>query len=168
MMKKECLNIGCGYKKNPSSETENWMNIDKAIEVKPDMVVDLEKGLPFRDDSFDHIYSSHCIEHVRPDKWEFILNEIARVAKQGCHLRLLLPFDNMHHRCNVNHYRTFTWGSFGPIYRNSDRAYYDELSLVPLDKEPNRYYKLFFHLFPFLKNEIEFNFKIVKKRKQGC
>ena len=152
------LNIGCGWKKR-----ENFVNIDKAKEVKPDFVVDIERGLPFPDDSFSYIYSSHCIEHVRPHYWKFLLNEIARVAKDGCILELNLPFDTPGARTNCDHYRTFGFMSFDPLLENSQRQYYCNLVLSKLSRNHYKLEKLFFYLFPFLKKNIYFKFKIVKK-----
>ncbi len=153
------LNIGCGWNKR-----KGFVNIDKSPKVKPDVVVDIEQGLPFPDNSFEHIYSSHCIEHVRPQYWGFLLNEIARVAKDGCILELILPFDAPGTRTNCDHYRTFSFMSFDPLLLGSQREYYSDLVLVRLSKETYRLEKLFFYLFPFLKKEIYFKFKIVKRK----
>ena len=154
------LNIGCGRKK-----MDGFINIDKAPEVEPDKVVDIERGLPFEDNEFTHIYSEHCLEHIKPDKWAFVLNEIQRVAKDGCILELYLPFDNMGQRTNVDHYRTFAWLSFDQFLEGSERSYYSNLTLIKLTEDPNILTKLFFYLFPFLKYEVYFKFKIIKKSK---
>ena len=42
------LQIGCGWNK-----IKGFVNIDKASQVKPDVVVNIEKGLPFPDDCFE-------------------------------------------------------------------------------------------------------------------
>ena len=157
------LNIGCGYNKK-----EGFINIDKAPEVNPDKVVDIEKGSPFSDNRFEEIYSHHCLEHIKPDKWSFVLNEIARIAKNGCILKLHLPFDNPLNNI-VDHHRSFIWGSFGclccPVDKTGevDRTYYSDLKLVSLIKEPHWLIKLFYYTFPYLKKDIYFEFKIVKK-----
>lgn len=153
------LNIGCGWNKK-----EGFVNIDKAPEVKPDMVVNIEQGLPFPDNSFEYVYSSHCIEHVRPQYWSFVLNEIARVSKDGCILELKLCFDNIATRTNCNHYRTFGFMSFDPLIKGSKRDYYSNLNLIKLYKKTNPFIKLFYYFFPFLKQKIYFKFKIVKKK----
>ena len=153
-----CLNIGCGWNK-----IKGFVNIDKAKEVNPDKVVDIEKGLPFEDNSIEYIYSSHCIEHIRPQYWRFLLNEIARVAKDGCVLKLVLPFDNIATRTNCDHYRTFGFMSFNPLLENGKRQYYSNLILRRLSRKPYKLEKLFFYIFPFLKEEISFKFEVVKE-----
>jgi len=151
------LNIGCGFNKR-----EGFINIDKAKEVKPDKVVNVEGGLPFEDNFFDYIYSEHCLEHIRPQYWKFVLEEIYRVAKPNCILELKLPFDNIGQRANADHYRTFTWESFEQFEVSSKRNYYSELKLKRLHKVPNKVTKLFFYMFPFLKYEVYFKFQIIK------
>lgn len=153
------LNIGCGWNK-----LNGFVNIDKAREVKPDIIADIEKGLPFPDNSFDYIYSEHCLEHIEPQNWRFVLNEIARVAKDGCILELKLPFDNTGQRTNADHFRTFSWHSFDQLLEESNRQYYSDLILVKLSKNPSKLEKLFFYIFPFLKYEVHFKFKIVKRK----
>ena len=53
------LNLGCGkdYK-------EGWTNLDISKSVKADVYTDLEKPLPFNDNSFDRVYAVNVIEHV--------------------------------------------------------------------------------------------------------
>lgn len=156
------LHIGCGRE-----HFEGFVNIDKAPEVEPDLVVDIEKGFPFQDDSFDYIYSAHCLEHVRPDFWSFVLNELSRIAKEGCILELKLPFDNLGQRTNCDHYRTFSWNSFDQLCEQSSRNYYSNLTLVNLKRTPNKLTKLFFYLFPFLKYEVHFKFRVLKNHEKN-
>ncbi len=151
------LQIGCGWDK-----MNGFVNIDKSKEVNPDVVVDIENGFPFPDNSFEYIYSGHCLEHIRPQYWKFVLNEIARIAKDGCILELKLPFDNLGQRTNADHYRTFAWHSFDQFLEKSNRDYYSDLTLIKLTKDPNKLVKLFFYLFPFLKYEVYFKFKVTK------
>ena len=122
------LHLGCGYIKRPIED--GWINIDIAPEVKPDLIIDIEKGLPFPDNTFEEIYSSHCLEHIRPEHWRFVLAEIARVAKPGCIFELELPFDNISTRTHPDHYRTFTFSSWDQ-YTDEDtmRDYYSPLKL---------------------------------------
>ena len=153
------LNIGCGYKKR-----NNWINIDIAKEVNPDIVVDIEKGLPFPDNSFEKIYSHHCLEHIRPEHWKFVLAKISRVAKHGCILELELPFDNISTRTHPDHYRTFTFSSWDQ-YTDEDnlRSYYSPLRLHRLESKPNKIYRIICTLCPLLKNTIHFKFSIIKQ-----
>ncbi len=154
---KNKLHIGCGRVK-----LEGFINIDIAKEVEPDMVVDIEKGLPFPDNSFDYIYSSNVLEHIRPQYWEKLLNEISRVAKHKCVLELELPFVNVFQLTHANHYRAFSWDSFHCHEENSGFTYYSNLVLRNLLKRPNVFTRLWFNLFPFLKKHISLKYEIIK------
>lgn len=151
------LHIGCGYNK-----LKGYINIDKAPEVEPDQVVDIEKGLPFEDDYFDEIYSYHSLEHIRPFKWDFVLEEIYRVSKNGCILKFHLPFDNMRNRGDEDHYKTFCWHSFNHSYVKTGRNYYKKFLVKPLMNKPIFLVRWFFYFFPMLKNDIYFEFEVVK------
>ena len=59
--------------------------------VKPDVVCELGKTLPFKDQEFDEIYFFHCIEHLEKWKHDFALAEIHRVLKLGGTLYLSYP-----------------------------------------------------------------------------
>ena len=153
------LNLGCGRTK-----FDGFINCDKALEVNPDMVVDMEQTLPFEDNSVDYIYSAHCLEHINPSKFRFALQEIARVACNGCILELRLPFDNMGCRVNFDHYRTFNWSSFDQLCENVDtnRLYYSSLRLKKIGKQPIKLVRWFYYLFPFLLTEVHLKYQIIK------
>jgi SAM-dependent methyltransferase len=78
------LNLGCGRDIRPG-----FVNLDLVKMPGLDVVADLEAFLPFRDDSFDEIFSSHVLEHVR----ELIplLGELARICRAGGVLRIEVP-----------------------------------------------------------------------------
>ncbi len=153
----EKLNIGCGYEK-----LEGFINIDISEEVKPDVVVNIEKGLPFKNNYFDYIYSQNTLEEIRPEHWNFILSEISRVAKNGCVLELDLSFDNMYQRGRINHYRVFNWDSFFVCEEGQNHNYTVPIILRNLKERPGVFIRLFFNLFPFFKKHINFKFEIVK------
>lgn len=157
------LNIGCGFVKR-----EGYINIDKSKIVNPDKVVNVEEGLPFPDNYFDEIYSSHSLEHIHPQYFGFVLEEIYRVAKPSCLLHLILPFDNIKSRTDLNHYRTFSWWSFLPLevdMQNGRYNYFSTLKLRRKNKFPNKFIRFFYILFPWVINEIEFKYEIIKHDK---
>ena len=78
------LNLGCGRDIRPG-----YVNLDLVKIPGIDVVADLERRLPFPDDTFDEIFSSHVLEHVRdliP-----LLGELARISKPGAVLRIEVP-----------------------------------------------------------------------------
>lgn len=80
------LNIGCGSRLHP-----DWTNIDLAPQQPTVIQVNILKGLPFDDDTFDVIYHSHVLEHLsRPDAASLLL-ECHRVLKKGGRLRVVIP-----------------------------------------------------------------------------
>lgn len=72
------LNLGCG-----TQHKEGYINIDKRPEVKPDIVRDILRGLPFSDDSVDEVYSQDFLEHIPQAEVVWVMNEIWRVLKRG-------------------------------------------------------------------------------------
>ena len=75
------LDIGCGYTANQNATTvadvqdlSNFYKTKKFVRVT-------DKKLPFRNNEFDFVISSHVIEHV--EDFQFFINEIQRITKQG-------------------------------------------------------------------------------------
>jgi predicted SAM-dependent methyltransferase len=81
-----CVNLGCGY--FPMKE---WINVDQARGPEVQVVWDLRRGLPFRDESCSAIFSEHLIEHVPREDAERLLAECYRVLANGGVLRLSTP-----------------------------------------------------------------------------
>jgi len=79
------LHLGCGndYKKG-------YLNCDISKEVNPDKVVDLEKKLPFKDNSVSEIIANHVFEHVV--NFVPLMHEIHRVCKKGAVIKIKTPF----------------------------------------------------------------------------
>jgi len=75
------LDIGCGYTANKYANTvadvqdlSNFYKNKKFIRIT-------NKRLPFRDNEFDFVITSHVIEHV--EDFQFFIREIERISKQG-------------------------------------------------------------------------------------
>jgi len=89
---REYLNIGAG----PVWLHERFFAIDQCFETNEalgrinfDLVKDLP--LPFEDNSFKGIYSSHCFEHLTEAEINKILGEAYRVLKSGGTIRVVVP-----------------------------------------------------------------------------
>lgn len=87
MIKKELiLEIGCGGTKVFS----NSIGLDIRSVDGVDVVADARK-LPFEDEYFDHVYSSHVIEHFSHREVQAVLEEWVRVLKIGGKFELRCP-----------------------------------------------------------------------------
>lgn len=138
------LDLGCG----PSKAFPHFIGVDNytdtqlfGIEMKPDVVCNVTKLDVFGSASMDFAYSSHCLEHIPPEKVTSTLKEWLRVIKPGGFLLLYLPDEdeypkcgeegaNPDHKWNVNYERTIGYmkeaGSWELIRfekRNQDREY---------------------------------------------
>lgn len=79
------LNIGSG-----SNPMKGYINIDNR-DLGDNMVWNISNGIPFPDNSAEHIYSSHFIEHLTDaDSIEF-LREALRVLKPKAKLTVVCP-----------------------------------------------------------------------------
>ena len=80
------LHLGCGSVRLPG-----YVNVDCQARLKPDVVADLSKHpWPWKDNSVDGIYSSHCFEHL-PDITA-TMKECHRVLKPGRPLEAVVPY----------------------------------------------------------------------------
>ena len=90
-MKRKCLNVGSGTDYKPSTETEDWVNIDKNPDVHPDHVMRIE-DLPgvFAENTFDEVQLIHVWEHCE-DLIE-AMERIYYVMKPGAKLVVVTPY----------------------------------------------------------------------------
>ena len=100
-MKKINLGSGTKYKKG-------YINLDIQSKLCPDIVCDIDKGLPFEDNSIDEVYSEHLLEHVK-DIF-FVTDEIKRVLKVGGKLKSRVPHFSSLSAFYYQHNRTFRGG----------------------------------------------------------
>ncbi len=102
----ELRGLDCGCGRNP---TAGWLNVDVRPFAGPDgsrtapgrvtlldgtfyfLEQDVRDALPIEDASFDWIYSSHLIEHLRQEKVIEVLRQLHRLLKPGGLLRLSTP-----------------------------------------------------------------------------
>ena len=75
------LDIGCGYTANENatvvSDVQDLSNFYK----NKQFVKITEKKLPFKDNEFDFVITSHVIEHV--DDFQFFISEVERISNKG-------------------------------------------------------------------------------------
>lgn len=107
------LHLGCGndYKKG-------YVNCDAVKEVNPDVVCNLTKKLPFKDNSVSEVILNHVIEHIK--NWdEVLIKEIYRICKDGAIIKIRTPyFQHESAFSNLQHYRFFTYTTFDLLDKN--------------------------------------------------
>jgi predicted SAM-dependent methyltransferase len=77
VMESLTLDIGCG-----ESKREGAIGVDFRKTSSVDIVADARQ-LPFINESFDHVYTSHLIEHFSHQEVKSVLTEWIRCLKQG-------------------------------------------------------------------------------------
>lgn len=82
----KCLNIGCGCRYNSS-----WVNIDINPVDKDVIGYDINKRIPFTDNSFDVVYHSHLIEHIPKKRAESFIKDCVRIVRPGGIMRVVVP-----------------------------------------------------------------------------
>ena len=92
------IDIGCGINKR-----EGFIGVDQYKLKGVDIVADLTKKWPWKDNTVDEVNASHFIEHLTnfEGKWERVhfFNELYRVMKKGAKAQLIFP-----HWCSNRYY----------------------------------------------------------------
>lgn len=78
------LHVGCGR-----NRLEGWINAD--IDPRAELVIFLERRLPFSDGALMRIYSEHVLEHVPYATGLAFLKEAHRTLQKGGVLRIAMP-----------------------------------------------------------------------------
>ena len=99
------LDLGCSFHKRDGFVGIDILKSD-GIDVQTDACF-----LPFKEDSFDEIYSSYALEHIQDNLK--VLQEIWRVCKNGSTVRLILPhFSNPAFSDDLTHKHTYSTRTF--------------------------------------------------------
>lgn len=80
------INIGCGL-----SFHTDWVNIDIVSSSPEVRQHDIRKNLPYPDGEFDACYTSHMLEHLRPQEAERLIAECRRILKPQGIIRVVVP-----------------------------------------------------------------------------
>lgn len=86
---KTLLDIGCGHIWREDEECE-IVRVDIREDCNPDYRCDIRQ-LPFDNESFDVIFSSHVLEHFNRADHKTVLEEWLRVLKVGGEARICVP-----------------------------------------------------------------------------
>lgn len=100
------LNIGSG-----DEYREGWINLDIDPQWKSDILCDIEKGIPLKDNSIDFVFIKHVLEHIDPRKQAFIMSEIHRVCKNNAKIVIYVPYFS----CSIT-YKTIDHISYMTYY----------------------------------------------------
>ncbi len=79
------LHIGCGGSIHPG-----WLNVDR-YNAAADTYLDARNPFPFRDGTFDLVFTEHMLEHVQIDRVRQFLGEVYRVLRPGGTCRITCP-----------------------------------------------------------------------------
>jgi SAM-dependent methyltransferase len=96
------LHLGCG-----NDYRKGYINCDVSENVRVDKIVDLEKVLPFKDNSTNEIIINHVLEHVK--NFQQLIHEFHRICKNGAIIKIKVPFYSSWGQFNdPTHVRFFT------------------------------------------------------------
>jgi len=80
------LNIGA-----QGNDPKGWLNTDLWAGCDGVAFLDATKTFPFKNESFDYIFSEHMIEHISYESADFMVKECWRVLKKGGKIRIATP-----------------------------------------------------------------------------
>lgn len=89
------LEIGSGPRKR-----SDWLTLDYCFGA--DVIWNLNKKLPFPDGCFDTVYSSHVLEHFKPQQLKFLLMELHRVLKVNGTMLICVPDASLYIDAYIN------------------------------------------------------------------
>ncbi|MFZ2448257.1 MAG: glycosyltransferase [Syntrophobacteraceae bacterium] len=82
------LNLGCGFRYR---DDESWENVDYPGSPPKVKRADLRNGVPYPDNAFDFIYTSHVLDHFTLDRADFLVREMLRCLNSGGVCRISVP-----------------------------------------------------------------------------
>jgi len=98
MTDKMKLDLGCADKKQ-----KGFIGMD-VRDHGQEIVRDVRRGIPFNDNTFDEVYTSHFMEHVPSgEELYFVMEEIYRVLKPEGKLTIRVPHTGVPHAFYPDH-----------------------------------------------------------------
>lgn len=122
------LNLGCG-----NDYMGGYINCDITDRVKVDKIVDLEKKLPFEDNSIDEIICFHFLEHIK--NFIPLMEEIYRICKNNAIIKIKVPyFAYPGAFADPTHVRFFTLKTFEYFIEDSNFNYYSNARFLIISR----------------------------------
>lgn len=121
----EILDIGAGNERSSYfrflklADNYKITSVDIINERKPDIIADLENGLPVLDNKFDYVMCFNLLEHIY--NHQKVVNECFRVLKSGGTLLGAVPFI-MHYHADPNDYFRYTHQTLQKIFQTAGFA----------------------------------------------
>jgi len=81
------LNLGSG-----NEYKDGWINLDIDPKWNPDILCNVEKGIPLPNNSINFVYIKHVLEHIDPRKFIYVMSEIRRVCKDKAIVIVYVPY----------------------------------------------------------------------------
>jgi SAM-dependent methyltransferase len=147
------LNLGSGNEKRVG-----WINLDIDSNWNPDVLCNVEEGIPFKDNSFEKVFIKHVLEHINPKKFEFVMSEIHRVCKKNAKIIIYCPYFS----CSIT-YKTidhvtpityYLFDSFKGFKVDSKKLLFFRESFGYKNKSLSKFLSILNPFFSFLPNKI--------------
>lgn len=91
-VEKWCKNLGLDWGCGSNRFAPTVLSVDSYPHKEADLVIDIQKEpLPFKDNVFDFVFSSHAIEDIEPELSQSVFDELGRIIKKGGYIALLIP-----------------------------------------------------------------------------
>lgn len=111
------LDIGCG-----ESKTEGSLGMDIIKESSANIIADINKPLPFKDNTFDKIVMNHLLEHV--DNVIKVMEELYRILRPKGGIIIRVPcFSNFQATSHPQHKHCFHHDSLRCLTEEAKERY---------------------------------------------
>jgi len=111
------LNIGAGHKIK-----EGYLGIDLYKAKAVDLICDISKVLPFKDNSMEEIYMDNVIEHILDIP--SLISELVRIGKNNAKMTIITPhFTSLSSWKDPSHYHHLSYFSFDHFEKTSTKHY---------------------------------------------
>jgi len=160
------IDLGCGKNKN-----EGFVGIDIKNLKGVDIAYDLNKGIPFKKNEVEEVFTSHFLEHC--DDIVFMMEEIWRTCKNKAKVTIIVPYYTWKFSfADPTHKHFFTEDTFYYFTEDNPNNYYSnakfKISKIDFIENDGRFIKFIpfkKHLRCFLMNlvkEIRVEMEVVK------
>jgi SAM-dependent methyltransferase len=124
------LNLGCGRKRR-----EGWLNVDRAVQVVPDLVWDLDRfPYPLPESHFERIFAGDIVEHL--EDIPAFMREAHRLLVAGGMLEITTPhFSCANSYTDPTHRHHLGYFSFDYFTRGHDLDYYADARFALVERQ---------------------------------